>query len=215
MNALVDDKSFIGKTLKYHRRSNRSKLGFLESEIVGRTATWEGPLGDRRILFCDHATSSRALRFVEKFIYGRIFPYYVHEETECTATGRYTSSSVADARYLKLTTPVNHTSLLFCTRHEVRNFANADDSYAVLFVGNGSTSAINRLFHIVDLAGRDDLCVVLGPFETDSTILAAMMSCDDVSRVKINSEGAVDREHLRSILEGCSKRGKRPLGGFI
>lgn len=105
--------SFIDKTVKYHRRSNRSKLGFLESEIVGRTATWEAPLGERRILFCDHATSSRALRFVEKFIYGRIFPYYVHEETECTATGRYTSSSVADARYLKLTTPVNLIPLLF------------------------------------------------------------------------------------------------------
>eukprot|EP00210_Caulerpa_lentillifera_P005010 g4784.t1 len=187
---------FLEKTVKYHKRSRNPKLKFLDSEFVGRTATWDGPFGERRLLFCDHATSSRPLRFVEKYIFGRVLPYYVNAETESTATGRYTSTSLQNAR------------------DEVRRFANADDSYAVLFVGNGSTSAINRLFHIINLAERKDLCIVLGPYEHDSTHLAAMTTCEDVSKIQVKSNGELDVEHLKFILDDCLQRGKKPVGVF-
>lgn len=97
-------------------------------------------------------------------------------------------------------------------REEVRRFAKADESYAVLFLGNGGTSAIHRLFHIINASTRDDLCVILGPYEHDSTILAAMVSSNAVARVKEASDGSPDIDHLRAILEECIIQRKQPVG---
>eukprot|EP00210_Caulerpa_lentillifera_P004434 g4231.t1 len=188
---------FLEEAEKHFGRSKKSKFQFLESEIVGRTTTCDGPFGKRRMVYCDHATCSQPLRFIEQYIYKRVLPYYVNDEAGDTFCGKHMTHWMVDSR------------------KTVREFVNANDSYAVLFLGTGGrTNAIHRLFHIINAQTRHDLCIVLGPYEHDSTFLAAITTSKHVIRVKLASDGTPEINHLKSILDYCIQQGMQPIGVF-
>lgn len=100
-------------------------------------------------------------------------------------------------------------------REEVRSFANADDTYAVVFVGNGATGAINRRLHISGVNHRQDVVVLLGPYEHHATILPTITTSVEVAHIQLSENGSVDLKHLESVLKDCEQRGKQPVGMFF
>eukprot|EP00210_Caulerpa_lentillifera_P005005 g4779.t1 len=188
--------SFLKFTKKKHGVSGKNRVQFLESEIVGRDASLQGPFGRRRIVYCDYTASGRALGFVERFIFKKVLPYYANTHTEASYTGKYISS------------------LREAARESVREFVNADDSYAVVFVGDGTTGAVNRLFHVSGIAQREDVTIILGPYEHHATIMPTVAAAADVVRIRLAENGSVDVSHLKSVLECCSKEKKKPIGIF-
>jgi selenocysteine lyase/cysteine desulfurase len=158
-------------------------------------------------VYADYTASGRALGFIERFIADTVLPHYANTHTEASATGRITSHFREEARSIILHAcggnPTDH---------------------AAVFVGSGSTAAINLMVGILNMklpAGLEELfqlskrippkkrpVVFIGPYEHHSNELSWRESIADVVTIPLNSEGGVDLEVL--VRELVQHR-KRPL----
>jgi selenocysteine lyase/cysteine desulfurase len=170
----------------------------VRTSVIGDDRELPGPYGPRRILYADHTASGRALGFVEDFIRDHVLPWYANTHTEASGTGRQTTLLREEAR------------------RAVRDGAGADDRYAVIFTGSGSTAAIDKLLRILGLAGppRDGLAaherpvVFVGPQEHHSNELLWRESAAEVVPVGQDATGGLDLAELERHL---ARHRDRPL----
>ena len=95
----------------------------------------DGPFGMKPIVYADSTASGKALSFVEDYIRDCVLPMYANTHTEASATGCQTSRFREDAR------------------SAVRKALNApQEEYAVIFVGSGSTGAMNKLANVLGIS---------------------------------------------------------------
>ena len=183
----------------------------IASSVIGDDRLQPGPYGPLRITYADWTASGRALTFVEDFVRDEVLPRYANTHTEASGTGLATSTLREDARRI------------------VREAVGGDDSTAVVFVGSGSTAAVDRLVNILNLRVPADLdaryrltdaipaherpVVLVGPYEHHSNDLPWRESIADVVTVPEDADGHVDLAILEATLEAYAERPLK-IGSF-
>ncbi|CAD7704183.1 unnamed protein product [Ostreobium quekettii] len=194
-----------------HRRG--AKLASeIERSVIGGDATFAGPFGPRRLVYCDHTASGKSLGFIEDYIRDRVLPMYANTHTVDTYTGRHT------------------TRLREQARQAIRRAVNATDDYVVLFAGSGCTAAVHKVVQALGLAGQsaaskgagwrmqgkgcDRPVVFLGPFEHHSTVLPFRESGAEVVRIRLDKGGRACAKDLEKKLERFAGSGRLMIGVF-
>ncbi len=180
-------------------------LATIRASVIGEDEVVVGPFGPRRVTYADYTASGRSLSFVEDLIRDAVLPLYANTHTESSGTGLQTTRFREDAREI------------------VRRCTGADpDEHVVLFCGSGSTAAIDRLTHVLQLRLPADLdqqyglsehiprherpVVFIGPFEHHSNELPWRESIADVVPIHEDADGHIDLEELeRRLVEFAAR----------
>lgn len=174
----------------------------IRNGVIGAGESVHGPYGPRPVIYADYTASGRALDFVEDAIRDHVLPKYANTHTESSGTGLQTTRFREDAREI------------------IRRCVGADEDYAVLFCGSGSTGAIDRLVHVlglrvpdrwlgsIDIDASQRPVVFIGPFEHHSNDLAWRESIADVVTIHEDLDGGIDLADLKARLQ---EYGDRPL----
>jgi len=105
----------------------------IRASVIGDDEAVAGPFGTRRVTYADYTASGRSLTFIEDYIREAVLPLYANTHTESSGTGLQTTRFREEAREI------------------IRAAVGANESHAVIFTGSGSTSAIDKLVHILGL----------------------------------------------------------------
>lgn len=178
----------------------------IRNSVIGESDVVDGPFGCRLVTYADYTASGRSLAFIEDFIRDEVLPLYANTHTETSGTGRQTTRFREDARRI------------------VREAVGGTDDHAIIFVGSGSTGAIDLMIRILGLRIPAELdaryglsdripaderpVVFCGPYEHHSNEIPWRESIADVIRIPEDRDGHVDLEALESALQ---QHAGRPL----
>ena len=178
----------------------------IRNSVIGDDEAVAGPFGIRRVTYADYTASGRSLTFLEDYLRDAVLPLYANTHTESSGTGLQTTRFRAEAREL------------------IRSAVGATDEHAVVFVGSGSTGAINRLVDVLQIRLPADLddryglrsmippnerpLVLVGPYEHHSNELPWRESLADVVVIHEDRDGRIDAAHLAAEL---ARNAERPL----
>jgi selenocysteine lyase/cysteine desulfurase len=197
---------------------------FLRSEVVGADAAVTTPFGERLMVYADYTASGRCLGLVEKYIQN-LQRIYANTHTEDDISGR------------------SMTQLLEQAEHAIKDSVNAGPCGRIICVGTGATGAIDKLQQIVGVALppatrqcltamlEDSLgeeahtkfkrflqqhqpVVFVGPYEHHSNEISWRENLATVVEVRLDSEGAIDLDHLECLLQDPAYHGRKRIGSF-
>ncbi|KAF1335935.1 hypothetical protein FI667_g845, partial [Globisporangium splendens] len=167
----------------------------ITKDMIGRNALFETPFGTKAQCYADFTASGKPLTCVEEYVQKEVLPLYGNTHTSTSITGLQMTSFREDARRI-IADAVN------------AKISGPDPTDCVLFTGQGTTSAINKLVALLDLPrlGADKNpeqrpVVFVGPFEHHSNLLPWRESGAKVVMIPENDEGVVDIMELRRALE--------------
>jgi len=177
----------------------------LRASVIGEDEAVAGPYGVRRVTYADYTASGRSLSFIEDYIREAVLPLYANTHTESSGTGLQTTRFREEARRLVLEGVGGNT-----------------ERHAVIFVGSGSTAAINRLVDVLQLRLPADLAdrwglreripadqrpvVFIGPYEHHSNELPWRESIADVVTIHEDRDGEIDMGQLADELDRYADR---------
>jgi len=183
----------------------------IRRSVIGDDEAVAGPFGVRRVTYADYTASGRSLDFIEDYLRDAVLPLYANTHTESSGTGLQTTRFRAEAREI------------------VKDAVGATEEHVVLFVGSGSTGAIDRLVHVLGLRlpeqldERYDLAacippaerpvVFIGPYEHHSNELPWRESIADVVEIPEDADGRIDLARLEAELVAHADRPLR-IGSF-
>ncbi|HEY6056537.1 MAG TPA: aminotransferase class V-fold PLP-dependent enzyme [Candidatus Limnocylindrales bacterium] len=188
-------------------------IELIRRSVIGEDEAVAGPFGIRRVIYADYTASGRSLTFIEDVIREAVLPLYANTHSDSSGTGLQTTRFRDEARRI------------------IRDAVGGTDDDAVLFVGSGSTGAIDRLVRVLDLrlpaglAERYDLAaaippaerpvVFVGPFEHHSNELPWRESIAEVVVIPEDHDGHVDLERLEAGLAATGGRRRAARGGRL
>jgi selenocysteine lyase/cysteine desulfurase len=183
----------------------------IRRSVIGEDEAVAGPFGVRRVTYADYTASGRSLTFIEDYLRDAVLPLYANTHTESSGTGLQTSRFRAESREL------------------IRRAVGATEEHAVIFVGSGSTGAINRLVDVLQIrlpAGLDERyhlrsmippderpLVLVGPYEHHSNELPWRESLAEVVVIHEDRDGRIDAAHLAEELTRHADRALK-IGSF-
>ncbi|XP_070550061.1 probable cysteine desulfurase [Ptychodera flava] len=159
-------------------------LEYIDSNVIGVDAAFDGPFGERQVIYCDYTASGRPLKFIEDYVMKNVYPHYGNTHTTTTLVSKQTTKFRHDAREI------------------IRNNVNAGSDDVVIFCGSGATGAIHKIYQVMQLTEEraKTAVVFVGPFEHHSNILPWKESGAKVIRIRETMVGTVDLAHLESQL---------------
>jgi len=89
--------------------------------------------GSKPLIYADYTASGRFLNVIEDYIWKSIEPYYANTHTDASFTGMYISQIREDSRT------------------QIKKICGANKLDSLIFVGSGSTGAVNLLIHKLGL----------------------------------------------------------------
>lgn len=156
----------------------------------------------------DWTASGLAAKCVESRM-NKILPFYANTHSESNSNAELMSSLYEKAR------------------EELKHIFSLDSSFALIACGFGSSAAIKKFQELVgiyippktkQILGLDSLCksslplVILGPYEHHSNELSFREGLCEVVRIGLNTQGLVDLEALKSVLQ--ANIGRKIIGSF-
>jgi selenocysteine lyase/cysteine desulfurase len=208
------------------RESPPPRLGFdyLRRQVVGADAPITTPFGDRLMVYADYTASGRCLGFVERYLQ-HLQRIYANTHTEDDISGR------------------SMTHLLEAAESAIKRSVNAGPGGRIIPVGSGATGAIDKFQQIVGVmippATRLNLCrlmdaalgqstreeferyvaehqpvVFVGPYEHHSNEISWRQGVATVIETRLTADGAIDLEHLESLLRDPAYQGRMRIGSF-
>ena len=167
--------------------------GALRADLIGETATVDGPYGRKPLIYADYVASGRALRQVETLILEKVLPYYANSHTQASYCGAFM------------------TLLREELRAEIARITGAGDGMSVIFAGAGSTAGLNRIVMLLDipnvLASGQRAVVLVGPYEHHSNLLPWRESGAEVIEIAEAPEGGPVLGALESALRDAQGAG--------
>nr|XP_018898965.1 PREDICTED: uncharacterized protein LOC109031724 [Bemisia tabaci] len=164
------------------KKEDPSKLvKYIDENVIGNNITFLGPFGRRRVVYCDYTASGRSLQFIEDYILKEVLPAYGNTHTTTTLTSLQT-------------TLFRHES-----RDIFRNAVHATEDDVVIFAGNGTTGAVHKLIHALDLI--EPPVVFVGPCEHHSNLLPWREIGAKIIRISETKEGFLDLVDLENQLQ--------------
>ncbi|VDO20255.1 unnamed protein product [Haemonchus placei] len=137
-----------------------------------------------RAIYCDYTASARAIRPFENYILDHVLPLYGNTHSSVTVTSEQTTLFVHEAR------------------QEIRAMTGAGDGDNVLFVGSGSTAAVELLIHLMQ---PEKLVVILSTHEHHSNTLPWRAVAEACYYVQESADGGIDHNDLIRVLEKVSQ----------
>ncbi|GFO25655.1 tRNA 2-thiocytidine biosynthesis protein ttca [Plakobranchus ocellatus] len=172
-----------------------SILQYIAENVIGADKTFSGPFGLRKVTYLDFVASGRALHCIEDYIRAEVLPEYGNTHTTTSVTSLQTTLFRHEARDI------------------LRNSFNASEHDSVIFTGSGSTGAVHKLIHALDLQGNP-LIVLVGPYEHHSNILPWKEAGAEVVRIRQTEKGSIDMEHLELTLKTYQGGSRQLIGAF-
>ena len=173
--------------------------------IIGNKQVFESPFGKKEIIYADWTASGRAYLPIEECMQKEIMPFLANTHTEATITGALMSEAYEKAKVI------------------VKEHVHANSDDALVFCGNGTTGAVNKLQRILGLRmpermmdyvkkGSLQLDEVLRPIvfvthmEHYSNQVTWLETIADVEIIEPDENGNVDLEYFRNLLEQFKHR---------
>ncbi len=161
----------------------------------------EGPLGKIPCIYMDWTASGRPLQSIENYFQKEIYPLYGNTHTTSSITGHQSTCFRHEARQI----------IAEATNAKITGRAAIDN---VIFCGNGTTAAINKLvesfgLHVPLPYGFDDSyrpVIFTSSYEHHSNLLPWRESVADVVQITYNSVTGVCLDDLNKKLRIYSNR---------
>jgi selenocysteine lyase/cysteine desulfurase len=177
-------------------------LQHLRSNLLGEDAPFTGPYpGDKHMVYADWTASGRSLHHIEQYIAQEVLPSYGNTHTTTSRSGHQSTCFRHEARQV----------VAEAVNAKITGKAALD---VVLFTGNGTTSAINKLVLALGLhlplpdtlrADPEQYrkarpVVFVSSYEHHSNILPWREAAADVVTIRFSAHTGVCLLHLQAML---------------
>ncbi|MCB9447844.1 MAG: aminotransferase class V-fold PLP-dependent enzyme [Flavobacteriales bacterium] len=171
-------------------------------KIIGLHQTFNGPYGEKEILYADWTASGRLYEPIENRMHHQIAPYVANTHTETSTTG-------------STMTQAYHRALQVIKQH-----VHADEDDIIISSHSGMTGVVNKFQRIlgfriheryrdrIKLADNERPLVILTHMEHHSNHTTWLESIAEVVVMDADDQGLVDTRKLEEILE---KHKDRPI----
>lgn len=178
----------------------------VRNDVVGSFHKFGGPYGDKPCVYADWTASGRALKQVENYIANEVLPFYGNTHTTTSVAGNQSTCYRHEARQI----------IAEATNAKVTGKAALD---VVIFVGSGTTNAVTKLVHSLDLhllpesVQGDRPVVFTSCYEHHSNLLPWRESVAEVVTIKYSTTTGVCLDDLKEKLQLYGKRSVK-IGAF-
>ncbi|KAF9582827.1 hypothetical protein BGW38_010713 [Lunasporangiospora selenospora] len=136
----MDPQAQLAHWARLHQKDPQLLIKEIQSDIIASPVISDPPFGKKKSIYTDFFASSRPLKRFEAIMSESVLPFYANTHTSTTSTAKNTSMSVRLARE----------TISRCTNANMtRGHVN---EAAVIFSGDGSTSAINKVRSVFRLS---------------------------------------------------------------
>lgn len=125
----MEKKNDMYENIEYLESINKNKLF---SPII------ETPFFKTDIIYADYTASGQIHKQIETYILKNVYPYYANTHSNAY-NGKYMYKLITESKNL------------------IRKSLNIDNNYAVVFTGNGCSSAVTHLIHALDLKNKKNI----------------------------------------------------------
>lgn len=127
MEADKSQKELMSQNNMFHGQDKETIMEHLRQSIIGDFSLFHTPFGIKPLVYADYVASARGLDFIEKYLVECVLPFYANTHTFTSYVGAQTGTLREEAR------------------HIIKDALHGTVEDVVLFVGSGSTAAINKM----------------------------------------------------------------------